>query len=643
MCLVLGGGIACAIGVLLTPRRRPHGAVTVALFVLLTALCALSIDWAVAPDDTWIETNRMLAYLGVFIGAVALGNLGPAAGEIVLRAILIAATAVVGYALISRVWPADLGELEIYARIGQPYEYWNAVGVTAALASPLALWLGARRHGHPAVNALAYPIAGLFVVALFLTYSRSGLVAAIVVVALWLVFVPLRLRSAAVLIPAALAATPVLLWATSKAAFTDDGVPLAVREDAATPFGLRLLALTVVLYAVGLAFTLGRERFAVRPETRVAVGRALAGAVIVVSLAGIGAVALSDRGIGGTVSDRWNEFKDESAATEGGPGRLGTAASSRSRYWRQALDVFEENPVAGVGAGGFATASLRFRNDRIARHAHGYVPQTLADLGIVGLLLALALGVSWLIAAIRAVGATPRSRLGQLLLIGRPERIDHMRAPAWTADRVAVAALTLSAIAFGIQSAVDWTWFVPGPAVMALVAAGFVVGRGPAPEAAAPEEPAPRARLTRGRVALAAVSLLAALTAAWSIWQPERADRRADDAAELTSAGELDGALDAARDAQDIDPLALRPLFAEAAVYQRAGRSDEALRVFQRAAAEHPKEPQSWLRLGDFQLYVLDNPEAAVAALDQALYLDPMSEVVRNSFIEARARMRAGE
>ena len=78
---MIGGGIACAIGVLLAPRRRPHGAVTVALFVLLTALTALSIEWSVAPDDSWIETNRTLAYLAVFIGAVALGNLGPAAGE----------------------------------------------------------------------------------------------------------------------------------------------------------------------------------------------------------------------------------------------------------------------------------------------------------------------------------------------------------------------------------------------------------------------------------------------------------------------------------------------------------------------------------------------------------------------------------
>src|SRR6185503_17911012 len=107
-----------------------------------------------------------------------------------------------------------------------------------------------------------------------------------------------------------------------------------------------------------------------------------------------------------------------------------------------------------------------------ARNAHGYVVQTLADLGIVGLLVSLVLAFSWLVAALRAVGATPRSRVGQLFLIGRPERVDHERAPAWTADRIAVTALFLAAIAYGVQALLDWTWFVPGPTVMALVAAG---------------------------------------------------------------------------------------------------------------------------------------------------------------------------
>lgn len=640
VCLTIGGGIACAVGILFTTRSRPRGAITVALFVALALLTALSIDWSVVPGESWIETNRTLTYLAVFVGAVALGNLGPAAGELVLRALLAAATIIVAYALLSRVWPSDLAELEVFARIGQPYGYWNAVGVTAALAFPLALALGARRTVSPAAAALAYPVTGLLILGVFLTYSRSSLLAVIVVVGLWLVFVPLRLRSAAVLVTAGVAAAPIIVWATGKAAFTDDGVPLSVREDVATEFGVMLLVLVLALYAVGYAFTSSRDKMLIEPDARRAIGQILVGGLLVAALAGVTAVAVSDRGLSGTVSDRWDELTEVGATPDNSPGRLTSAGSSRSRYWRLAYHVFEEEPVVGVGAGGFATASLRLREEGFARNAHGYVVQTLADLGIVGLLVSLVLAFSWLVAALRAVGATPRSRVGQLFLIGRPERVDHERAPAWTADRIAVTALFLAAIAYGVQALLDWTWFVPGPTVMALVAAGFVAGRGPAPGAAAPLEESPRSRLTPARIALAAAAVLAALAASWSIWQPERGDRRANEALELSGAGKFDEALDAAHDAQDIDPLAIKPVFVEATVYQRAGRDSDALAVFERAVAEHRKDPQAWLRLADFQLYELDDPEAALAALDQALYLDPLSRVIRDSFIEARARLR---
>ena len=37
--------------------------------------------------------------------------------------------------------------------------------------------------------------------------------------------------------------------------------------------------------------------------------------------------------------------------------------------------VFEARPVEGVGAGGFAIARLKFRNDAsVTRHAHGWTP-----------------------------------------------------------------------------------------------------------------------------------------------------------------------------------------------------------------------------------------------------------------------------
>ncbi len=47
-------------------------------------------------------------------------------------------------------------------------------------------------------------------------------------------------------------------------------------------------------------------------------------------------------------------------------------------------------------------------------------------------------------------------------------------------------------LAFGIQSAVDWTWFFSGIAIPALLCAGWLAGRGPLASPvgrAAPREP----------------------------------------------------------------------------------------------------------------------------------------------------------
>jgi hypothetical protein len=44
---------------------------------------------------------------------------------------------------------------ETFARLREPFGYWNAVGLMAALGVPPLLWIAARRTGSPVVNALA--------------------------------------------------------------------------------------------------------------------------------------------------------------------------------------------------------------------------------------------------------------------------------------------------------------------------------------------------------------------------------------------------------------------------------------------------------------------------------------------------------
>ena len=256
-------------------------------------------------------------------------------------------------------------------------------------------------------------------------------------------------------------------------------------------------------------------------RVRRGVGVAALVAACLIPLVGVTSVAMSDRGLGGSISDRVDELVSETdTAPDQGAARLTAASSTRGKYWREAGRVYSDRPLTGVGAGAFEVARLRHRTDAaVTRHAHGYPVQTLADLGLVGLGLSVALLIAWLVSAARTTGLYPRR-----LRRGRDGSPDPRRE--WDAERAAFTALALMALVFGMQSAIDWTWFVPGPAAMALVAAGYVAGRGPVAAVGGPEPAAspggtgaPDSWL--GPALVAAAAMLVSVLVAWAIWQPE--------------------------------------------------------------------------------------------------------------------------
>jgi tetratricopeptide (TPR) repeat protein len=615
--LILGCGLVAAATIVWGRAGGLSGALTLALFGALAALTALSVSWSITPDASWIEANRTLAYLAVFAAAVGAARLAPNGWLVVLRGLLIAIAVVTGYALASRIWPASIAPDDLYARLAQPYGYWNALGLTAAMGVPLALWLGARRAGHAAVSALAYPLLAGLLMAIFLSFSRGAILAAAIGAILWLALVPLRLRSVMVLAVSAAGAAPLLLWALTKKAFTESSVPLQLRERVADDFGILLLTLLVLTLAAGLAVNFRIASRAPSPRVRLRAGVIAAAVAVIAPVVMFVGVATSDKGI----SERVSALTDTKGETPGGPGRFTTASSSRAKYWRESRLVFEEHPLLGTGAGTFGTARLRYRRDAlVARQAHGYVAQTMSDLGLAGLLLSLALLAAWLIAAARAVGV----RRGD-------------RARPWTPERVGLAALALVAVVFGVQSLIDWTWFVPGPAVMALAAAGFVAGS-PRPE----HGWAPRALrpLPWPRVGIAAAALVAVAICAWAADQPQRSHAQSERAYELLADGQVDAGDRAAKRAEDINPLALEPIFARAAVFEQRGDLPGAEAQLRRGVREHPADPASWLRLAQFQLFTLDQPKRAQDTVRGALALDPNSREAAYAYFETRVRLR---
>jgi O-antigen ligase len=615
LALIVAGALLVGAAVLRAPAGRVPGAVAVGAFGALAAITALSIAWSTAPDLSYVETGRTLAYLATFTGAVALARLAPGGAETVTRGVLLGAVAICAYGLATRVWPASFDELAFTGRVGQPFDYWNALAGVAALGLLPALWLGTSRNTSSLGRALTFPACGLLLATLLITQSRGALAAAAIGCTVWLIVVPRRLRSLVVLGVSALGAAPVVRWALDQDTFELGRLPLAAREAVAGDFGLLLAAMLVVLLLAGIATEAVAARRAPSLQTRFRFGLVAVVVAALVPLALVTAVAISDRGLTGTISDRFDELTDDSAAPPTGGGRLGSLASERFGYWHEALDAFGEQPLEGLGAGSFELARLAHRNDDgNARRAHGFPPQTLSDLGLLGGLAALALLAAWLAAAARATGLQPRR---WWTAPARPR-------PPWTSERAALVALALTTVIYGIQATTDWTWFVPGLTVMALVTAGFVAGRGPSGRASdATHAPAPGLPSPARLLLLTALAPLALLVC-WAVWQPVASDRAVVRSYDLLSAGDPVGALREASDARDINPYSVEALYAAASAFDNLDRRDATIAALRRAADDRPRDPEPWLRLAVLRL-ALDEPNIALAAAQRALTLDPQS------------------
>jgi hypothetical protein len=647
--LTLTCGVGIAAAILLAPAERPaYGIWSIALLLALAALSAVSVIWSVEPDGSWQDAGRLFAYAALFAFAALWARAAPARWPIrgcersecppnrsaILGGVLLAAAVVCGYALLTKVFPDAIGVEQsaghVYARLQAPYGYWNATGLAAALGAVGCLWLGARRCGHALWNALAYPAMGLLLVTLLLAYSRGALVAFAIGVTLWLCLVPLRLRGATVLGVGALGAAVVVAWDFSQHALTTEDVPLAERVSAGHQLGVLLAAMLVLLMLAGVAIGFLTSERPLSPRARRRAGAALLALPVIAVIALLGALTVSHRGLFGSVSHTVSTLTNPNAPLpHNGPGRLTALGSVRARYWNEALEIFGHHPLLGAGAEGYETARLRYRTAIVdVGQAHGFIVQTLADLGMMGLLAVLALLWSWLAAAGRATHPFNRRWTSWRELRGGAQpgwRALPATDPArrYGAERVGLLTLVCLLATFGIHSFVDWTWYVPGVACAALLCAGWVVGRGPLAETGAPRSWAPALREVgpiRGGVAAAVV--VGALLAAWAQWQPQRSADAAGEALTLVVAGRPAAALAAAHTAVSRDPLSAKALLTLAAIQEGTGQSTAAGATYAHAVHLQPANYRTWQALGEHDLHD-GQPHAALQALRAAVYLNP--------------------
>ena len=128
--------------------------------------------------------------------------------------------------------------------------------------------------------------------------------------------------------------------------------------------------------------------------------------------------------------------------------RLGSASSNRADYWRVAWEAAGDQPLQGLGPGGFGPVWLQERPyPEAVKDAHSLPLETLTELGLVGLALLLTL-----VGAV-AVGAR-----------------DALRA-----DAALAAGPTAVAATWFVHAAIDWDWEMPALTLIAVACAGLLL------------------------------------------------------------------------------------------------------------------------------------------------------------------------
>jgi hypothetical protein len=593
----IGAALLAAVA-LVGARGRAWGGATLLLFVALSALTFASIAWSVQPANSWVEANRTLSYLAAFAAAMALARLAPARWRAVIGGVATGTTLLAAYALLVKVFPGTFDPSDTLGRLHAPFDYYNATGLIAALGIPACVWAGARDEARRPARALAVPAIAVMTAVLVLSYGRGALAAAVIGLVCWFALVPYRLRGALMLGLGTIGGGSITAWALATHPLSHDHVSLHARTSAGHTFGVFLVLLLAALTLAGFAAVSAMDRIKLARPTRRRLGIGLVTAVAVVPVLALG-VASSSRGLGGEVSHVWNALTNPKGGLGNNPGRLAELSNSRPRYWSLGLKVGEHALLGGVGALGYATAHTRYTTDiRQAEHAHSYLIETFADLGLVGLALSLALLMAWGIAAARTLRGS-------------------REVPGVRPERAGMITLLAVVVVFGVHSLIDWTWFIPGTAIPALLCAGWLAGRGPLSSPVGRRPPEISTGQAAAVIGIAAIALLAA----WFIWQPLRSADADSAAVGAIVRADVPAALSDARSAASRNPVSVEPLWELSAIYQAAGDPEAAHRELVKAVSLQPSNPATWEQLASYEL-ARHQPRAAQDALRHAERLD---------------------
>jgi hypothetical protein len=423
------------------PPRGTAAWVALVGMALLAAWTMASMVWAPIVGSAYHAGQLAFLYLGILV-ASALLLAPPGVRAWVEPALALGTLVVIGYGLSDRLLPGLLHfsrSVSAQGRLEQPLTYWNAMGELAALGFVLCARLAGAVERPRWMRAIAAAACAPLGLGLYLSFSRGALYACVAGLVALLVAARTREQLRALILTVVAAAVTVGATAPLRGVTALAGSLSGREGDGAITLGTLLV---VMLVAGGLQW-----RIAGRESAGVSSGAAPSALPLPRGASWIALVLIC----GGLALAIVVGAKETTTAPtlSNNVSRLTSLQSNRYAYWRVALRAFGDEPLHGVGAGGWAVWWLRYRTlNAFAQDAHSLPLQTAAELGLVGLVL---LGMLF----------------GGVAVVARQV---HGTAPSLAAGPIAAL------VAYAVHSPLDWDWQMPAVTLVAVVLAGMLLG-----------------------------------------------------------------------------------------------------------------------------------------------------------------------
>ena len=591
--------LATGVAIGIWPRAGiPGAALAVGGLLAAFALWAgLSTIWSASAERSFNEANRAALYLGLFLLVVVSTGRGRGARRWI-RGLAIGIAGVVLLALLSRLFPDRFGEAstEIVARLfpstqtrlSHPIGYWNGLATLLALGVPFLLFVATSERRAVARGLAIAPLPAL-AVALYLTSSRGGIIAAALAALVYLALTNQRWQATGVILVAGAASVGATLAIAALDTVIAGEPAQGEGLEAALYIALACVG-TGVVYAFGSRVRLGFTR------ARKPLGWALVVAATLVLVAA--AVAANPR-------ERFDNFKaipSQEVATDLQAHLVSGSGNGRWQLWQSAVDQFEEHPIVGDGAGSYEAWWTQHGTVAVfVRDAHSLYLETLGELGVVGFAILVAALLTALVSGV-------------------------LRARKSEGDgRAATAALTAALTAYLFEAGFDWMWEVTVVSLVAVVCVGLLTG--PATcfgRRRSPGEPwGPRWSIVAVRIT-GVLAVLGLVVAQGIPLVAQAAVGRSQDAVRQ---GDSEQALDAAASAERVQPWAASTHLQRALVEELMGNFPAAHKAVRQALEHDADDWRLWIVAARIETKMGEFGEAE-SSLARAIELNPNSRIL---------------